>query len=93
MYDDKRPGLRRDRNPAWDMESARPENEALRLRMRWVLIAIVVIYVIGTLIAAAVLFTGNSKLFRPGPGCGDNVCDSKLENWFSCPQDCGRISP
>jgi hypothetical protein len=92
MLDNNRPGQRNDRNAAWDMDSDRQGNENLRLRARWVLIAIVVIYAMLTLGAVGVLLTGNSKYFTPGPNCGDNICDSNAENPFSCPQDCGRIS-
>jgi len=92
MDDNNRPGRRNDRNAAWDMDSDRQANENLRLRVRWVLIAVVVIYAMLTLGAAAILLTGNSKYFTPGDNCGDEVCDSNTENPFSCPLDCGRIS-
>ena len=80
---------RKDRNPAWDNEEQRGENEDLRVRLRIVLVAIVVIYFAVTIGAAFVLASGQTEPFMPGKDCGDGVCQAS-ENPFSCSQDCLR---
>ncbi len=92
MFDFNPPGPRKDRNPAWDREEREGKNEELRLRLRWTLVAIVVVYLVATVVAVIILASGGSPALTPGRTCGDGVCDPKTENFFVCPQDCWSMS-